>query len=147
MKNNSSKIMRMCAGVRDDCRASKLSPASGQCTFQSASRGETSARRSRTAAGIVSAKPAGGHAALPCRFVDGNDAAHFERCCGFVVRAVTAGVAQHFKLRLHDLQLSAALVLFDFAVKCDQLPGLELVLQISGVEPEAFQLGSALPNG
>jgi len=29
-KNSSSKIRRMWAGVREDCRSAKLSPASGQ---------------------------------------------------------------------------------------------------------------------
>ena len=51
----------------------------------------------------------------------------------------SAGVAQHLKLRLDDLQLSAARVLLDLAVERDQLAGLELILQVGAVEPEAFQ--------
>ena len=50
-KNSSSKMSRTCAGVRDDCRSVRLSPASGQCTFQSDSLGETRPMRARTAGG------------------------------------------------------------------------------------------------
>ena len=61
------------------------------------------------------AKPAGGYAALPGRFVDRHDAAHFERRRSFVVRIFGGGIAQHLKLRLDDLQF-ATLILLDLPV-------------------------------
>src|SRR2546427_13127831 len=54
MKNNSSKISREWAGVREDCSSCRLSPGSGQCTFQSASRGQMSPMPFRTMAGMGS---------------------------------------------------------------------------------------------
>ncbi len=93
------------------------------------------------------AKPACGHASLPGRFVDGHDAPHFQRCCRLVISAVSGGIAQHFKLRLDNLQLSAARVLLHLAIERDQLAGLELILQIGGIEPEAFQARSSLAHG
>ena len=57
--------------------------------------------------------------------------------------ALVGGVAENFELRLHELQISAALLL-NLAVKGYKLPGLETVAQISGVEPDALQAASAL---
>ena len=53
-KNSSSKISRMCAGVRAACNFVRLSPTSGQCACQKARRRSISCMRPRTAAGIAS---------------------------------------------------------------------------------------------
>ena len=94
-----------------------------------------------------SPKPARGHAALPGRLVDGHDASDFERRCRLVVRVFCAGIAQHLKLRLNDLQFATLRILLHLPIERDQLAGLEFVLQISGIEPEAAQPGSSLPHG
>src|SRR5580700_5375030 len=92
------------------------------------------------------AKPARGHAPLPGRLVNRYDSPNFERRSRFVLRAVSTGIAQHLKLWLHNLQLSAARVLLNLPIECDQLAGLELILQVSAVEPQATQLGSSLAH-
>ncbi len=56
-------------------------------------------------------KPARGQAALPGGFVDGDDSPDLERVGGFLLlssaRGPIFGVAQDFKLRLHQLQFAA----------------------------------------
>ena len=87
--------------------------------------------------------------ALAGRFVDGNDASDLKRGGGFLFGLVRAAffvdVAENFELRLHDLQISVA-ILFDLAVERDHLSRLKLVLQICGVEPQALQSAAALAN-
>ncbi len=51
-------------------------------------------------------------------------------------------------MRLHDLEaMAAAIAGFDFAVQSDQHAGAKFVLQISGVEPDAFERVAALADG
>ncbi len=95
------------------------------------------------------AKPARGELALASGFVDGDDAADFERVgnllfCGAGV-AVVGRVADDLELRLHELQLAVS-ILFDLAVESDDLAGLKAIAQVSGVEPDALQPGAALPG-
>ena len=149
-KNNSSKIRRMCAGVRAACRFVRLSPTSGQCACQNATRRSMSCMRPRTDGGnrvgnvglkILqhavddAAKPARGQAAVAGGLVDGDDAADFERLplLVFVVAAcrLRRRVVQDFELRLKDLEaMPVAIAGFDFAVERDQHAGTKLVLQI-----------------
>ncbi len=93
-------------------------------------------------------KPARSKASLAGRLVDGDDPSDFKRCGGFLLSAFSfvGRVAENFKLRLHQLQFSAALLLH-FSVQRDKLTGLEAVPQISAVEPDALQSASALAGG
>ena len=54
-------------------------------------------------------------------------------------------MAQNFKLRLHNLQLSVT-VLFHLAIQRDHLAGCELTLQVGAVKPKAAQPRASLPN-
>src|ERR1700733_2177794 len=85
---------------------------------------------------------------LANRFVDGNDAADFERLSRFLFRSATrfGRIAQDFKLRLDDLQLAASLVALHFAVECDHLSGLELVVKIRAMKPETLQAAASLSH-
>src|SRR5450631_4811127 len=94
-------------------------------------------------------EPAGRELALAGRFVDGNNPSNLERsrCLlfGLVGASLFVDVAENLELRLHDLQVPVA-ILFDLAVERHHLSGLEAVLQIRGVEPQAFQLCAPLPD-
>src|ERR1700733_5859138 len=71
-------------------------------------------------------------------FIDRDDATDLQRFSCFLFGAIistVAGLAQYFELRLDDLELAAALVLFDLPVERDHLPGNELILEIGRVEP------------
>src|SRR5271169_6048849 len=84
------------------------------------------------------------------RLIDGNNAADLQRLGGLLFRAVPTiigGVSQDLELRLNDLQFAAALIFFHFVVQRDHLAGLELVLQVGRMEPEAAQASPPLPNG
>src|SRR5260221_3075706 len=94
-------------------------------------------------------EPAGREFALTGRFVNWNNASDLERrgCLflGLVGAAVFVDVAQNVELRLHDLQLAVA-VLLDLAIEREHLPGLEAILKVGSVEPQALQLGAVLAN-
>ena len=96
-------------------------------------------------------EPTGGQPALPGGFVDGHDAADFERSRQLLFRGVSATVVGSFsddlELRLGELKFAAAIVLLDLAVQGDDLAGLELVPKVSGVEPDTLQSRPALPGG
>src|SRR5690348_16689748 len=81
-------------------------------------------------------------------FVDGHNAADFERSCIFyrfqIELFALARSVQHFKLRLIDLQAVALPALFHLAVKRHKLAGLETITQIFTVKPDAFERGAAL---
>src|SRR5689334_12397700 len=73
------------------------------------------------------AKPARREPSLTGRLVNGDDPADFQRSGGFLLRVALLGrISQDFELRLHQLQLSAA-ILFHLAVKSHQLSRLEAV--------------------
>ena len=93
------------------------------------------------------AEPARRQAALAGGLVNGDDAADFERRGSFLLArfSLVGGVAENFKLGLHQLQFTAALF-FHLAVKGHQLSGLEAVAQISRIEPDALQAASSLPG-
>ncbi len=97
------------------------------------------------------AKPARAQPALSNGFINGNDAADFERGCqllfGGIGAAVFGSFADDFELRLSQLEFAAAVVLLDLAVKRDNLAGFEFVPEVSGVEPDALQSRAALPRG
>ena len=102
------------------------------------------AHRLRKAVGdcAVQQSQGGGHQSpenarpeLPQRFVNGDDAAHFQRLLPSRLR-----LRKDFKLGLHHLQVSAAeRVKFNFAVKENALARPEdlLPFQVKGVEPFA----------
>ena len=66
------------------------------------------------------AEPAGGETALSGGFVNGHDAANFERCRQLLLGCVGAVVigcfADDFELRLGKLKFAASVILLDFAV-------------------------------
>src|SRR5208282_4803931 len=64
---------------------------------------------------------------------------------GFILSSIARGITEHLILRLDDLQLAAALILFDFAVECDEFAGLEFILQIRAVKPQAAEPRASLP--
>ena len=94
-------------------------------------------------------KPSRCQAALPGRFVDGHDAANFERSCQFLVRGIRGAIRlpDDLELRLGELEFAAAVILFHLAIKRDDLARLELVPKISGVEPDTLQPRPALSGG
>ncbi len=93
-------------------------------------------------------KPARSEATLPSRFIDRDNPADLQRggCLLFSCFGLVGGVAKNFKLGLHQLQFSTAL-LFDLAIKRDELSGLEAVSKIGAVEPDTLQPASTLPGG
>ena len=96
-------------------------------------------------------KPSGGQTALSSGLIDGHDATDFERCHQLLFRGIGAAVFSSFsndlELRLGELEFAAAVVLLNLAVQGDDLAGLELVPQISGVEPDTLQPRPPLPGG
>ena len=94
-------------------------------------------------------KPARRKASLPRRFINRNDAADLQRLARlFFGRAILAPVAlaQHLDLRLHNLQFAGARIFLHLAVERDHLARLKFALKICGVEPEATQARSSLPD-
>ncbi len=87
-------------------------------------------------------KPARGELALSRGFVDGDNAADLQRL-GHAGAAFILRITQNFKLRLDNLQPATARVLFDLAVERDQLSRAEAVFQVSTVEPQTLQRGTA----
>ena len=95
-------------------------------------------------------EPARSETAIAGGLVDGNDAADFERLqfLLFVAGRLFGGIVQDLELRLHDLEaMAAAIAGFDFAIQSDQHAGAEFVLQIGGIEPDAFERIAALADG
>src|ERR1700722_1861396 len=95
------------------------------------------------------AKPARRQPTLADRLVDRDDAADLQRLRSLLLCTVFAAlrrIAQNFELWLYDLQLVAALVFFNLAVECDHLTRLELVAQVSCVEPHAAQARPSLSH-
>src|SRR6266581_4207748 len=94
------------------------------------------------------AKPARGQFALSRRFVNGHDAANFQRVgsgCAWIAGTVI-GIVQDFKLWLDYLQAAAAGIFFYLAIESDHLAELEFVFQVAAVEPETFQRSPALSS-
>src|SRR5438876_7005912 len=89
-------------------------------------------------------KPARGQSPLPCRFVNGDDAANLQRLGNLGFR-FTVAFSDDLELRLHQLQL-ATIILYT-PVKRYHLAGLEFVFQVSGVEPNALQARATLAGG
>ena len=96
-------------------------------------------------------EPAGGQPALPGGFVNGHDAADFERSGQLLFRGVSATVVgrlpDDLELGLGELKFAATVVFLDLAVQGDDLAGLELVSKIGGIEPDTLQSRPALSGG
>ena len=89
------------------------------------------------------ALPARGQAAAAERFVDGRDAADFKQARFGVVGCV----GQNLELRLDHFEVAGGARGLDLAVDRDGLAGVELAVEIGGVEPDALHGAAALAEG
>ena len=150
--------------MRDDCRSLKLSPASGQCTLNNASRGDArlkcAAHRRRNRIGNIGTEifkrpannapePARRQLPLASRFVDGNNSSDFSEAAAFF-SASSAPPSSLMSPRISNcgcmICSRAVAIRFDLAVEQPTSVRAESGLQIRSVKPQALQPARPWPT-